>query len=1082
MKIRFRLLCFSFALLSAMIVSPPAQAQKIGGDLFQGGAVQPFMSNLNVGWRGRAWIQANAAEEGLGYEGPYVSLGTKSHIFQDFLDGRWLLESRGHYALETEGFFGNVGLERVFSVESAGAEVRTSFWFDYDDSLDSAIAEEVLAVGLSASIDTRRMRLSANAYEPIGTSDFVLGDPTHANCFFGNNIVTQAAIDTALSGFDAILEFKPANMEHVNGSFGVGGYSYSSDLVESFAGVRARFGLQTYGGAIVTAEINHDDRFDFTGVLQLGWLFGAGARGTEYGFLGNDLQPTHRNDHVAVYHQDLRLAIDPDTGRAYNVIHVDNSADAAFGNGSAETPFTTLAAAEAAGATDDIIFVREGNGTVFGMDQGIALLDGQLLLGDGVQHLIPLADGTNFVLCNDIDGNRPTITNTAGDAVTLANRNTVRGFNISGANGSMQNGIFANGFVAGAPIMGGTIEDNIITGAILNGVFLNDISGNWEINRNNIQMSGFDGIAIANAGDPTSIFNFNANNVSNNVGNGIHIADYDAMQVNFINNITNGNGFDGILLERFINSTGNGIMLDFINPVSSGNDRDGISVVDAEGNVRFINSNIQNNDRNGINLVDVRTPGADQQVFIGTSGGGASVINGNGIGTGAGIFNSLNTPFSTQQLFITNSQIDNGGAGIDSSANAIAANLTTTIIDNISISGNQSNGVRLASSNGALHTATVVNTVTPLQMNNNQGNGVALFATSPGSVSLLEVDLENLTINGSGDNAIQANVSDEGQIIARANNIGIAGAGNNGIQINAANNASTALNQFTFDNITLSGVANDGAQLNVFENTFVDFALFDSTFNNIVGGVPTGDHGIEANVVGETDMNGNADGIVDSRLRLLFMGNTISNFNTGDGIGVLTAGDAHAFVQIEGNTITGNGIDGVVGTPNVPFNPQNGIDLTASQVSAIFTRITNNAITGSGGPGLDLNTLDEGQVSALVSGNFISGNDLQEDPATLPLEALTSDMTVTNATAGSICLAMSNNFFNLFYTNPVLLTNNSGPNNFTVELDGLSNGIGVPTFAPDITQFDIATFGTICSPAIDIEDAAFEAAGFPPLP
>ena len=170
--------------------------------------------------------------------------------------------------------------------------------------------------------------------------------------------------------------------------------------------------MQLEQGLIVSAELNHDDRFDFTGVLSVGMLFGAGARGTEYGLLGTDLEPTLRNDHIVRFQQDLQLAIDPDTGLAYNVFHVDNLA-AAGGDGSVENPFDNLLAAETASSTDDIIFVREGGGTTRNMNLGITLQDRQLLLGDGVQHLIPLADGTNFILCNDQDGLRPRITNSA---------------------------------------------------------------------------------------------------------------------------------------------------------------------------------------------------------------------------------------------------------------------------------------------------------------------------------------------------------------------------------------------------------------------------------------------------------------------------------------------------------------------------------------------------------------------------------------------------------------------------------------------------------------------------------------------
>ena len=57
---------------------------------------------------GRVWAETNIGD-GLGYEGSYFTLGGKTHLADDFLDGRWLLETQGHVS-ENGGFFGNLGL------------------------------------------------------------------------------------------------------------------------------------------------------------------------------------------------------------------------------------------------------------------------------------------------------------------------------------------------------------------------------------------------------------------------------------------------------------------------------------------------------------------------------------------------------------------------------------------------------------------------------------------------------------------------------------------------------------------------------------------------------------------------------------------------------------------------------------------------------------------------------------------------------------------------------------------------------------------------------------------------------------
>ena len=228
-----------------------------------------------------------------------------------------------------------------------------------------------------------------------------------------------------------------------------------------------------YPGWIVNFEANYDDRFDLTGLVNLQIRWGVNARGAEYALTATDLDPTIRNDHIVRVQQDLVLAIDPDTGRPYNVFHVDNTADPAFATGAIDTRFTNLLDAQNASGPDDIIFVHEGDGTTRNYDRGIVLQEGQYLLGDGVRHEIPVQNGQVFVLCNDVDGNVPTITNrNGGPVVTLAGRNIVRGFNIDATTGGVTNAIQGDGTLLGRTLDNGIIADiNILGNPILNGVF-----------------------------------------------------------------------------------------------------------------------------------------------------------------------------------------------------------------------------------------------------------------------------------------------------------------------------------------------------------------------------------------------------------------------------------------------------------------------------------------------------------------------------------------------------------------------------------------------------------------------------------
>ena len=46
---------------------------------------------------------------------------------------------------------------------------------------------------------------------------------------------------------------------------------------------------QMFGGMLLNAEVNYDDRFNATGVFGVGWVFGGNARGNEHAGLGQAL-------------------------------------------------------------------------------------------------------------------------------------------------------------------------------------------------------------------------------------------------------------------------------------------------------------------------------------------------------------------------------------------------------------------------------------------------------------------------------------------------------------------------------------------------------------------------------------------------------------------------------------------------------------------------------------------------------------------------------------------------------------------------------------------------------------------------
>lgn len=1028
------------------------------------GQAMPFQTELWSATPGRLWAEFSLADRGLGYSGSYATIGGKTRLWDDFLDGRWLFEGQGHVSLDSGGFFGNAGIERVFSVTNAGSDVVVGGWFDYDSDQQGTFAHTFTQFSANAAIKTQRWDLVGNGYFPVGTTDHTQGDPTGVNCFFRNSIVLRPGIDSALRGFDALLRYRPAALGLVNGTLELGGYQYGSDLIDDFGGVRVRMGIQLLRGMMISGEVNHDNRFDTTSVVQIGWQFGMNARGSEYAGLGRDLEPTIRNDHIVRFQQDVVLAIDPDTGAPYNVFHVDNTADAGFANGTAETPFTALAQAELASGADDIIFVREGDGTDRNYDTGIVLKDGQLLLGDGVRHLIPIQNGQIFQLCNDLDGLRPRLSNDGGNVVTLANRNTVRGVIIEG-NGLAVNGISGNAFPAGPPITDGVIEDTTITGPILNGILLDTIAGDWQFARNDISGAGFDGISIANACDATSVFNFEDNTLNGNGRDGLHMENFDGTTFTFTRNTTNGNGRDGVHLEGYKNTSGQGGEFVFASPTSSNNTRHGIFMENVDGDVRIVNPNIQGNLDSGIKLVNVTNTQPGDRTFIGTTPGGTSNISNNGFGVQV----LLDTPGATQNVTITDSTINNNTSiGILAEASGTGTQLTTNVVDNLSVSGSGGSGMRFTVKQGATHQVLVENQFAPLTMNGNgaiAGNGIDLLVgdNSPGQISSMNAIIRNVNITNTSGFGIFSDVEQDGQLTLLTENVTINGA-STGIRAIFDTNANMALSSALFDNVDILNVGADGVRLDVLDDSLVDFGFVNGSIRDDYDPLALSSNGFDARVSGGAT----------TFARILFQNNIIDSVTAGtpafafDGVQITSSGAAHTLVNFDGNSILNNGPGADIG--NLPYF--HGIDIQVLGASNFNLNLTNNTVTGNFEQSLNLNNAGIGSVANIFMRGNAFDSDFGED-APIPPTSNLLDMLVANGAGATTCLSMSTNFF----ASPAVVTNAAGPAAFKLELDGLTNGLGQPVILNPVM---LVPFGSTCQAAIGAEEALFLANGFPP--
>lgn len=112
------------------------------------------------------------------------------------------------------------------------------------------------------------------------------------------------------------------------------------------------------------------------------------------------------------------------------------------GDGSQSSPFARLMQAQIESAAGDVIFVFAGDGTTRAYDLGLALKDGQSVIGEGAGLVV---DGVTVVP----PGRAPLLTSVVGPAISLASGNVIRGLTIADAAGA---GIAANGLIAGLEV------------------------------------------------------------------------------------------------------------------------------------------------------------------------------------------------------------------------------------------------------------------------------------------------------------------------------------------------------------------------------------------------------------------------------------------------------------------------------------------------------------------------------------------------------------------------------------------------------------------------------------------------------
>jgi len=438
----------TLALVTAGIAATPSLSRGQFGQTAMapaGGIVNRAVAGLqelNQDGPGIFYYGINAADRGLGYLGSYMTLGGFVPLAEDDLGGFWSADLRSHLSVYG-GFFSNVGAVRKQFI--GGTLLGLGIYWDYDGDqnqysdtvLPTVGAPVVFAggqtynqVGISGEWLTDYGNLRSNGYIPVGTTAGLLGP------FAGNSILCVNGVNAALGGADLEVGAYIPGLADWAGMISVGGYAYGNtryqfpggqDAVPWFGGVYTRLDVTLVRNWDFSLQYNNDSYFDSTGFARLTYRMGGSRRRNVPDQVE---QPMMRNEHIVRAHQVPEVSlnpnnVDPATGQplAWRVFHVNNAA-ATSGDGTAESPFTTIQAAGlAANAPYDIIYVDVGQSQTapyLTSPSGFSFsAANQYLIGEGAAFTIDTVNCGPKTLFADTPGLYPVITNPLGTAIVV---------------------------------------------------------------------------------------------------------------------------------------------------------------------------------------------------------------------------------------------------------------------------------------------------------------------------------------------------------------------------------------------------------------------------------------------------------------------------------------------------------------------------------------------------------------------------------------------------------------------------------------------------------------------------------------
>ena len=470
--------------------------------------------------------------------------------------------------------------------------------------------------GVGAELLANTWEARGNFYQPFGSDPTLVGQRVDPNsvAFSGSNL-TFTRIDSvaeALKGFDAEAGFLlPGEMaEKIDLRLFGGGYHYEGTSVQGFGGwssrVQADIGRWLEVGLKVTDDKLFNTTVSFNAIVHMGGF--SSQEHTKRSAIQRFRDPVRRNTNVLAAITDVANTGQVATrgGAALTIAHVNSSATGPGFTGTINDPFSQMT--QGLGAGTDIVFVHAGSNFNAAPQNVVNLAANQQVIGEG---LIVPGRNTNSTVTVDLLGTtaqvalpksptfaanptflRPTLANTAGNTVTMAQGSQFSGFIIDSPTGS---GIFSSG------VSNTIINDVLVQNAGVSGIRLLNTTGSTSITNTTLissatasgplfHVDGGNGVVTFGSTDlgPTGATNFFGLAALTNTSAQpvVTIENMTGGQVNMSNSDLTSTGGGGILIQ---NNTGGAATID--NPSITNSTGNGIAILDSAGTYIFRKTN-----------------------------------------------------------------------------------------------------------------------------------------------------------------------------------------------------------------------------------------------------------------------------------------------------------------------------------------------------------------------------------------------------------------------------------------------------------------------------------------------------------